>query len=202
MIRSESPWWRLLFVWLPAVLLCIAMIGIYVWQSSETLGRARQRRTGIEELRTVVERYEGLKHDVETQNDAVEALNQEISRLRDDVFGDLGRRLTRIMREVGLATRSAGLLPGRFSYSVAELRDAQLMRFEVQFAVVGRYEQIRRMLAALQGSGEFLIVDRISFAGEEQAVSDELRISVQISTYLTEADSETLARITDGGFSG
>ena len=202
MMVSDSSWRRLLALWLPAVVLCIAALGLYAWQSSESLGRAGMLRSELDELRSEVERLGALHLETDQQRAAVGELEAELQRLRDEVFGDLGERLTRIMRAVGSATRSAGLLPERFSYSAEELGNIRLIRFRVRFAVSGRYGQIRRMLAALQESPEFLIVDRISFAGEDEVVRNKLRITVQISTYLSEVDQEMMARIAAGGLDG
>jgi hypothetical protein len=54
------------------------------------------------------------------------------------------------------------------------------------------------MLGALQSSPEFLIVDRISFAGEEGTATRTLRISVHLTTYVASADQELLQRLTGG----
>jgi len=58
--------------------------------------------------------------------------------------------------------------------------------------------QIRRMLAALQSSPEFLVVDNLNLTGDEDPVSRELAISVNISTFLAEADAGQLRRLTGG----
>jgi Tfp pilus assembly protein PilO len=64
--------------------------------------------------------------------------------------------------------------------------------------VKGRYEQIRQMIAALQSSPEFLIVESITFKGDEASNSQELAIGVRVATYLSEADRATLDRLTGG----
>ncbi|RLE22819.1 MAG: hypothetical protein DRJ65_13150, partial [Acidobacteria bacterium] len=56
------------------------------------------------------------------------------------------------------------------------------------FSVEGTYEQIRTLLASLQTSPQFLIIDSISFKGEEEARSQMLSIRLQVSTYLAEAE--------------
>ncbi|MCP4898725.1 MAG: hypothetical protein GY906_17280 [bacterium] len=202
MMGTDSSWRRLVALWLPAIGLCVTMIGLFIWQSSESLGRAGQLRSQLEELRSEVERLGGLRLETEEQRVAVDKVEAELQHLRDNVFGDLGERLTRILRAVGSATRSAGLLPDRFAYSAEELENVRLTKFQVTFAINGRYDQIQKMLGALQGSPEFLIVERISFAGDEELATNDLRISIVISTYLSQVDQEMMARIAAGDLDG
>jgi Tfp pilus assembly protein PilO len=114
------------------------------------------------------------------------------------VFGSLEDRLTRILRAVGAATRSSGLRPGSYSYSANEDRSTGFIRFGVRFSVDGEYHQIRQMLAELQSSPEFLIVENLGLSGDEDPVRQELSINVSIATILTEADAEQLRRLTGG----
>jgi hypothetical protein len=106
--------------------------------------------------------------------------------------------LTRILRAVGSATREAGILPGSFSYTAAADKTTGYIRFGVRFSVEAEYRQIRRMLAALQSSPEFLVVEGLNLSGDEDPVSRELEISVNISTFLAEADAGQLRRLTGG----
>jgi len=192
------PWRRLLPVWLPAVGLCLVAAAAYVWQSSETGGRAAGIRNEIADLEAEIARLENLNARAEAERATVATLNENFDVLYARVFRSLDDRLTGILTEVGLATRSAGLLPGAYKYEADEERKTGYIRFSIQFAVKGRYEQIRQMIAALQSSPEFLIVESISFSGDEEANIQELAISVRVSTYLSEASRETLDRLTGG----
>jgi Tfp pilus assembly protein PilO len=192
------PWRRLLPVWLPAVGLCVVAAAAYVWQSSETGGRAAGVRNEIADLEAEIARLENLHARAEVERSTVAALNEDFDELYARVFRSLDDRLTGILTEVGLATRSAGLLPGAYKYEADEERKTGYIRFSIQFAVKGRYEQIRQMIASLQSSPEFLIVESISFSGDEETNIQELAISVRVSTYLSEASRETLDRLTGG----
>jgi Tfp pilus assembly protein PilO len=192
------PWRRLLPVWLPAVGLCVVAAATYVWQSSESGGRAAGIRSEIEDLEAEIARLQSLTKKVETERATVAQLNESFDLLYASVFRSLDDRLTNILTEVGLANRSAGLLPGAYRYEAEEERKTGYIRFSVQFSVKGRYEQIRQLIAALQSSPEFLIVESITFAGDEQPNNQELSIAVRVSTYLSEASRETLDRLTGG----
>jgi hypothetical protein len=64
--------------------------------------------------------------------------------------------------------------------------------------VVGQYPQIRKLIAAIQSSPEFLVVEQIAFTGDEGTTTQDLKVSVRVATYLSEADRETLDRLTGG----
>jgi Tfp pilus assembly protein PilO len=192
------PWQAKLWVWLPAVLLCLASSVVYLWQTSGTVGRAAQIQKSITDLEVELGRLERIRNQARGERAAVAELDRQFTHLYEDVFGSLEDRLTRILRAVGSATRAAGLLPGSFGYSAAEDDKLQHIRFGIQFSVSGEYQQIRRLLAELQTSPEFMIVEHIGFAGEEEATSRDLKISLRLATVFAEADEELLRRLTGG----
>lgn len=192
------PWRRLLPIWLPAVGLCVVAAALYLWQSSESGGRAAGLRSQIEELEAENARLEGLLAQVEGERAAVAAVNESFDLLYGQVFRGLDDRLTNILREVGLATRSASLLPGSYKYEAEEDQKTGYVRFSIQFSVTGEYAQIRKLIAAVQSSPEFLVVEQIAFTGDEAAATQELTVAVRVATYLSEANRETLDRLTGG----
>ncbi len=192
------PWKRLVAVWLPAVIACVAAVALYAWQTSESGGRRAQVRSQIDELESEIARLDGLLLATTTDRDRVAELERQFSHLYADVFGDLNDRLTNILRAVGSATRNAGLLPDSFAYSADEERGTGFIRFGVRFSVEGEYGQIRQMLAELQASPEFLVVQNLSLSGDEDPVSRDLGMTVSIATYLAEADDQHLSRLTGG----
>lgn len=192
------PWRELLAVWLPAVVLALISVAFFFYQTSDSVGRRASLAAGIDELSAEVERLRALDALASADLEEVEQLQGRFQEINDSVFSDLDLRLTRIMRAVGDATREAGLLPGSYSYSANEDRQLGYVRFGVAFQVEGEYAQIRRMLASLQASPEFLIVDGLSLSKEEDLASRQLSIGVRISTYLGEVDPERLHRLTGG----
>lgn len=192
------PWRRLLAVWLPAVVLCLVTAAAYVWQTSESGGRRALIRDQIDELEQEIARLEQMQQATASDREAVEEIERQFDRLYNEVFGDLDQRLTRILRAVGTATRDAGILPSSFNYTAADDQGTGFIRFGIRFSVDAEYNQIRRMLAALQSSPEFLVVNNLSLTGDEDPVSRELAISVNISTFLAEADAGQLRRLTGG----
>ncbi len=193
------PWGRMLPVWLPAVVLFLVATGFLLWQTSESGGRKAQVSARVGELEAEIARLEGLREATEADRQRVADIEQQFGVLYGGIFRDLEDRLTGILRAVGSATHTAGLLPESYAYSASEDRGTGFIRFGVQFQVEGEYPQIRRMLAELQSSPEFLVVEGLSLSGESDVVSRKLRISVRLETFLAETDAEQLQRLT-GGF--
>ncbi len=192
------PWRQMLPVWLPAVVSALVLVGFFFYQTSGSVGRKATLAGNILELQAEVERLENLHELVTADHREVEELQTGFQEINDRVFSDLDLRLTRILRATGTATRDAGLLPGTFAYSAKEESLTGYVRFGIGFQVVGEYAQIRKMLASLQASPEFLIVDGLSLAKGDDLASRSLNIGVRISTYLGEVDPERLLRLTGG----
>jgi hypothetical protein len=185
-------------VWLPAVILGLVMVGFYFYQTSDSLGRKATLANDIVETQAEVERLQALHEIVTADHQEVEELQAGFQDINDRVFSDLDLRLTRILRATGGATRDAGLLPGTYSYTAKQDKQLGYVRFGIGFQVIGEYAQIRKMLAALQASPEFLIVDGLTLSKDEDQASRALNIGVRISTYLGEVDPERLLRLTGG----
>jgi Tfp pilus assembly protein PilO len=198
MIFDWRPWRQMLPVWLPAVVLALVLIGVFFYQTSDSVGRKAVLADDIEELGAEVERLRKLHEAVTADRQEVEELQIGFQDLNDRVFSDLDVRLTRILRAVGTATREAGLLPGTYTYAAKNEKRLGYVRFGIGFQVIGEYAQIRKMLASLQASPEFLIVDGLSLTKSDDLASRSLNIGVRISTYLGEVDPDRLHRLTGG----
>ena len=192
------PWRRLLAVWLPAVVLCAVTASFYVWQTSESGGRRAQIRNQIEDLEQEIARLVRLQQAAASDRETLVEIDRQFGLLHSDVFGDLDERLTTILRAVGSATRESGLLPSTFTYSAKDDQTTGFIRFGIRFSVAAEYGQIRQMLAALQSSPEFLVVENLNLSGDEDPVSRELNISVNIATFLAKVDEGQLRRLTGG----
>jgi hypothetical protein len=198
MTAPWRPWQARILVWLPAVLLFMFSLAVYLWQSSGLAGRETGLRQSIAELETEVARLESIRQQAASERAQVVELDQQFSHLYQEVFGSLDDRLTQILRAVGGATREAGLLPGSFNYSAKENKKLQHVRFGIQFSVVAVSLKNRHLLAAVQASPQFLIVEHIGFAGEEGATIRDLHMSLKLATVFAEADRQLLQRLTGG----
>jgi hypothetical protein len=192
------PWRQMLPVWLPAVTLAMTLAGLFFYQTSDSVGRKATLAAKIDEVGAEVARLEVLHDLVVADRREVEEIQTGFQDLNDRVFSDLDLRLTRILRATGAAMRESGLLPGTYSYSAKEEKQLGYVRFGIGFQVDGEYAQIRKMLALLQASPEFLIVDGLTLAKDDDPASRSLRIGVRLSTYLGQVDPDRLRRLTGG----
>jgi len=192
------PWRQMLPMWLPVVIFALVLAGWFFYQTSDSVGRKATLASDIVRFGADVERLEILHEAVVSDRQEVEELQVGFQDINDRVFSDLDLRLTRILRATGNATRESGLLPGTYSYSAKEERKLGYVRFGIGFQVVGEYAQIRKMLALLQASPEFLIVDGLSLDKDDDQASRSLKIGVRLSTYLGQVDPDRLRRLTGG----
>jgi len=192
------PWRRLLWAWVPAVVLFFAMIAVFVWQTSDSLGREAQLRDGVQELEASLLRLENVELDLELDRTSATALDEEMRYVYEDVFGNLDERLIDILQTIEDATRGAGLLPVSFSYAVKPNKRSGILRFGIGFSVTGRYEQVRQMIGNIQASPEFLIIESVGFSGEQQATTRDIRITVKLATVLATADAEKMRLLISG----
>lgn len=192
------PWRQMLPMWLPAVIVAVVMVVFFFFQTSDSVGRKAKLASDIEELGAEVARLEMLHEAVVSDRQEVEDLRAGFRDIDDRVFSDLDLRLTRILRATGSATRESGLLPGAYSYSAKDEKQLGYVRFGIGFQVVGEYAQIRKMLALLQASPEFLIVDGLTLSKDDDQASRSLKIGVRLSTYLGQVDPDRLRRLTGG----
>ena len=192
------PWRQMLPVWLPAVILAMALAGFFFYQTSDSMGRKATLAARIDEVGAEVARLEILHELVVADVREVEEIQTGFQDINDRVFSDLDLRLTRILRATGTATRESGLLPGTYTYTAKEEKQLGYVRFGIGFQVDGEYAQIRKMLALLQASPEFLIVDGLTLAKDDDPASRSLKIGVRLSTYLGQVDPDRLHRLTGG----
>lgn len=192
------PWRQMLPMWLPAVTLALGLMGWFFYQTSDSVGRRATLASDIADYSAEVERLKMLHELVVADRREVEELKIGFQEIDDQVFSDLDLRLTRILRATGTATRDSGLLPGAYAYTAKEEKSLGYVRFGIGFQVDGEYAQIRKMLALLQASPEFLIVDGLTLAKDEDQASRSLKIGVRLSTYLGQVDPDRLRRLTGG----
>jgi len=195
-VRARGvAWRRLVWVWLPAVVLFLANV---TWLVGKSGGRYASVNRDVEAFRGRVAELASLRDKAVAEREGVVQLDDQLRTLYDTVFGNLDKRLTGILRAVGSATWEAGLQPQQFTYDANEEKKLGLTVLGIQFSVDGTYEQILAMLSSLQASDQFFIVDRITIGGEEGTNSTTLSIAVHLSTYLENADPDLLRRLTGG----
>jgi Tfp pilus assembly protein PilO len=189
------PWLRVWWAWIPPVILLLVCIAMLVWQSSGTLGR----RGAIENQRTnLTERLNQLEAMVDGAADErrrVAATTENLDRIFDEVFGRYELRLTRVLREIDQAVRTTGMIPEGYNYTIGEVEGAAGSRFSIRFKIEGTYAQVVQMLDTIQSSPQFLVVEQVTFRGEDDAVTKVLAITLSVSTVFSDAEPGQLAEL-------
>lgn len=196
-MKARSVAWRALWpAWVPAVVVLAVSLAGFVWLNGKNVGRQAQVQKDVTRLEAQAAHLGELDHKASANRVAMVTLNRDLHSVYDNVFGSLSSRLPGILKAIGAATQKAGLFPQTYSYSAKRDQKLDLVRFGIRFSVSGTYTQIRKLLAALQASPQFLIVDQIRLGGETGAMTTQLKVSVHLSTYLAKADEELLKRLT------
>jgi Tfp pilus assembly protein PilO len=203
MIGVGAVWRRLWPYWVAAMLFMLGNIAVYVAQTGTAMNRESRLRSDVQELEQEVVRLQRIQREAEADRAAVADIESRLREFKDSILGSPEERLIAILREIGTATRSAGLLTEGYRYRFSTNSDAPLLLFGISFRVVGRYDQIRQLLGEIQTSAQFLAVSRISFSGETDARQRQLDISIQMETYFAVDDEASLraaaARYGSGG---
>lgn len=182
------PWVRLAWAWGIAVILCLTAAGLLIWQTSGTMGRAGLIQGEIDHLNEDISRLQVMTEQARKEREEVADTSVRLDKIDGEVFGRLDDRLTAILREIGAATRDAGLLPKGYTYRATEDKHSGDVRFGIGFSVEGTYEQVRSLIESIQASKQFLIIESIGFKGEEDARTQNLAIQLQLATFLVAED--------------
>lgn len=199
MMTRSAPWRALWPAWVPAAVVLAASVAGYVWLNGKNVGRQAQVQKDVTRLETQVAHLRELDRQASANRAAMVTLDGDLHSVYDNVFGSLSGRLPGILKAIGSATQDAGLFPQTYAYSAKRDQKLDLVKFGIRFSVSGTYVQIRKLLAALQASPQFFIIDQIRLGGEAGTMTNQLKVSVHLSTYLAKADEELLKKLT-GGF--
>ena len=128
------PWRRLMWLWLPAAALCLAVIGAYIWQSSGSLGREALLREQVDDLELSLASLEKIQLDLETDRVGVTSLDAALQHVYESIFGSLDGRLV----SGTTSKRNDGTLRGDYRLEVSLARFAELLQ---AVKGLGRVEQ-------------------------------------------------------------
>lgn len=192
------PWIRLWWLWIPSIVLFFLSAGVLSWELASPKSRQSVLETQSRDLQATIVNLEKTNENALKERIQASMTSEKLQQIYEDLFGSLDHRMTSVLRAIGGAARDAGMLPSGFSYSIQDDKKSGSMRFQTSFSVEGDYQQVKQLLSSLQASPQFLIIDSISFKGEEDARSQNLAIRLQVSTILSRTDPATLNAIVEG----
>lgn len=120
-------------------------------QASEQLAVAKARRT-----------------DYQGQLDAHRKLLSTIATVYDDWWSTPEKRLTALISEIRTLVGKSGLALQTLNFSQTEASDGSgTTSVDITFSVKGTYMQLRQLVNMFELSEQFVIIDAISFAGDQ-----------------------------------
>lgn len=98
-----------------------------------------------------------------------------------DTLGKRQERLAPLIEEIYRTTREAGLRPDSIGYTSVDQpgTDALTMAFQV----AGPYRDVKRLLAGLEQSKRFLVVEQLALTGGDEADPEAVRIGITVTNY-------------------
>jgi len=132
-------------------------------QAKEQLTVARARRT----------EYQG-------QLAAHKKLLETIATVYDNWWSTPDKRLTKVILEVRSLVEKSGLSLQSLSFSQsAASEDSGTTTVDIAFGVQGSYMQLRQLINMLELSDQFVIIDAISFSGDQENGAIGLNLRLQ-----------------------
>jgi Tfp pilus assembly protein PilO len=130
-------------------------------------------------------------------------IEADVARIYNEHWASQSERLTAMIAEVKRLTVASSLVPASVTYSAAEVkttgpqqrptagsrRGVGAIQVGIQFAVVGTYEQVRRLINLLELSRQFVIIDQITLAAAD---GQNLQFDLHVTTLFRD-DEKTRA---------
>lgn len=112
-----------------------------------------------------------------------------------ETLGKREERIASLIEELYATTRGVGLRPDAISYqSVDEPgTDALTMAFGVE----GPYRDVKRLLAELERSKRFLVVEQVALSGASQDDPDAVRVQVTVTNYFRPGSLRPIRAVRD-----
>jgi Tfp pilus assembly protein PilO len=194
-MTSRSAWVRLWWVWLVPAILVAANAVWLLGVRSTLLGRGSQLAKQRETAAGRVAELSAQRDALVAARDALAVLETDLGTLRKERLGSMRERLVSFLVDINKRTNAAGLRPERISYTVEVDRKSGMVHFSAIFAVAGTYEEVRRCVALLESSPQFVVVERLTLRSEDGQSSLGVGVQLSVGTYFVDADTGMLRQL-------
>ena len=189
MRKSADLWRRHLGRWLPPLVICLVGLAILSTYGLVLASQASFREGRVERRRAELDLLESSRSALAESVESARMNQARIDEFYDSGLSTESQRVTQIIAEVKTLARRAGLEPTVISYPDESLRNYNLVKRSIVFAVEGTYVELRRFINFLELSEFFLTLEEIQLGSGGQGA--ELRINLKISTLFGEEDEIT-----------
>jgi len=135
-----------------------------------------------------------LTRRCETMKGLIEAYDDQSARLEEffsERVGTQAERMTGVQKEVRAIASQFRIDPASIDYQPSEVRDSDLVRFQITLPLIGGYANLRQFISRVERSDYLLIVDSIELAGSREGGA-MLSLSIKIATYFRTLSSPRL----------
>ena len=182
MKSGEDIWRQRLWLWLPALLFCLANAGAFMVYRLGYAGNVQNLAEEIDGERGELKKLEAERTGLAALIGRADANRRQVETLYDR-FATRRQRLTEVTAEVQGLARKAGLDPRSISYPEQEIEDYGLVKRSFIFSVEGSYLDLRKFLNLLELSDSFLTLEDATLS--ESSKGSELRVNLTLSTLFT-----------------
>lgn len=174
---------------MPPLILCLVGVAILSTYGLVLASQASFREGRVERRRAELDLLESSRSVLAESVESARINQERVDEFYVSELSTESQRVTQIIAEVKTLARRAGLEPTVISYPDERLRQYNLVKRSIVFAVEGTYVELRRFINFLELSEFFLTLEEIQLGSGGQGA--ELRINLKISTLFAEEDEIT-----------
>lgn len=197
-MNGESIWRQRLWVWLPALVFCLANAGACSVYQLGYAGRVESLEHDMDAQRQALDEARGGREASQGMLRRARTNRRQVAALYEQRFSTRARRLTEITAEVKDLARKAGLAPRAISYPERAIEDFGLVKRSFVFSVEGTYLELRQFINLLELSSSFLTLEEMTLVEESGA---RLNIQLRLSTLFAAESDDPAGAARQGGSS-
>lgn len=112
----------------------------------------------------------------------------DVKHLAGDVLSTKQRRLIAVQMEIDQLEREFGIAYNRVNYENESLDNGAVQRFGIVVPLAGGYTNLRKFLQAVEGSENFLVIERVALGTGKSA--DVVELNITLATYFVNPDAD------------
>ena len=112
-----------------------------------------------------------------------------------ETLGERRERIAPLIEEIYRTTREAGLRPDQIGYGSVDEPGTDSL--SMTFSVAGPYSDVKRLLAGLERSKRFLVVERLGLSGGSEDDPDSVQVSVTVTHYFRPGSLRPIRTVRD-----
>ncbi len=112
-----------------------------------------------------------------------------------ETLGERRERIAPLIEEIYRTTREAGLRPDQIGYGSVDEPGTDSL--SMTFSVAGPYTDVKRLLAGLEKSTRFLVVEQLSLSGGSEDDPDVVRVSITVTNYFRPGSLRPIRTVRD-----